>query len=747
LKIFLKFLDNDYLWFSIIVITFCRQSKFQKFFQKNSANRMFRNFSAARFFSCWVAFFTTALIIFNAEVKAQEAALELPKVTVIANDAKDGEVDGYKTGLTRSSTRSEMPLLDVPQAVSVVTQDQIRDQNISNIGEAVRYVPGVALHQGENNRDQVIMRGNSTSADFFIDGARDDVQYFRDFYNIDRIEVLKGPNAMAFGRGGSGGVINRVSKIADGKKTRQAIISGGSFDNGRVQADIGDKVNEVLSLRLNSVYEKSGTFRQYGDLERYGFNPTATLNLAKNTNLKFGYEYFYDSRFNDRGIPSQNGAAYTVNASTFFGNPTQNKSDATVQSSFAILNHNFSPTLKLRNYTRYTDNSKFYQNAYAGSSVNSAGNLSIVAYNNQVKRQNFTNQTDITKNFDLGSFNHTALIGAEIARQNSQAFRNTGYFNNSTTSVLVPANNPLTFAPITYRQSATDANNNSQVDIYAGYVQDQIEISKKLQLTAGLRYDIFKMTLRDKGTNLDYGQTNHLLSPRAGLVFKPQESLSIYSSYSVSYLPSSGDQFSTLNAQVKSLKPEHLQNYEIGTKWNATSKLNLSLAFYQLDRTNTRANDPSGSGNFVLTGASRTRGVEFGATGKINNQWQIITAYAFQNAVITKQTTSAASGANVALVPKHMASLWNKYDFNQKLAAGIGTIYQSDQFAAVDNAVKLKGFTRFDVAAYYKITKAHRLQINVENVLGRKYIQTADGNNNLQPGSPRAFKVSLVADF
>lgn len=710
-------------------------------------------FRGGIFVSAAIAIFLTAEVAEAkiAEAKTKESVpnkiLQLPQITVTATAPKDGNVDGYKTGVTRSSTRTETRLLDVPQSISVVTQDQIRDQNISSIGEAIRYIPGITLHQGENNRDQVVIRGNSSSADFFIDGARDDVQYFRDLYNVDRVEVLKGPNAMAFGRGGSGGLVNRVSKYADGKQVSQIVATGGSFNNRRIQADVGDKVNDKLSLRLNTMYEKSGTFRQYGNLERYGFNPTAKLDLGEDTDLKIGYEYFHDKRFNDRGIPSRDGSAFRTSASKFFGDPNQNYSDAAVKSGYAILTHEFTPSLKLRNYTRYTDNKKFYQNVYAGSAVGSDGNLDIVGYNNEIRRQNFTNQTDVTSKFETGSIKHTALIGMEIARQNSQAFRNTAYFNDSTTSIKVSAYNPLSFTPITFRQSSTDANSSSQVDIYAGYIQDQVDLTKNLQLTAGLRYEVFKMNFHNTRTGSDFGQTNGLTSPRLGLVYKPQDSVSIYSSYSTSYLPSSGDQFSTLTAQVQSMRPEHLQNYEFGTKWDVNPKLNLSAAIYQLDRTNTRATDPTNSTLFVLTGASRTRGFEFSATGKITDHWQIIGGYAFQNAVITKTTSSAVAGSTVALVPNKMGSLWNKYDFSKEFAAGIGILNQSDQFASVSNTVRLKGFTRFDGAAYYTINPDYRLQLNVENLFGRRYIQTADGNNNIQPGSPRAFKVSLVANF
>ncbi len=672
----------------------------------------------------------------------------LPQVNVSAKSIKnDGEVDGYKTGTTRSSTRTETPLIDVPQSISVVTQDQIRDQNISSIGEAVRYVPGFNIQQGEGNRDQITIRGNSTTADFFVDGARDDIQYYRDFYNIDRIEFLKGPNAMAFGRGGSGGLVNRISKVADGERKRKVVLSGGSFNNRRVEADLGDKINDKLSLRLNTMYEKSGTFRKYGDLERYGFNPTLAYNLSKKTDITFGYEYFKDKRFNDRGVPSQNGSVFQTNPrNSFFGNPNENEAYAEVNSVYATIDHRFDPSLELRNYTKYTQNDKFYQNTFASGSVNSSGNVNISAYNDTQERNNFTNQTDLTKKFKTGSIAHTALVGAEITRQDSTVLRKDGFFNNVDLTDSVSATNPITFTPITYRNNgSTNNNNSSDVRVYGVYAQDQIDINKYLQVTAGLRYDNFEVNLFNKNTSQNFSRTDHLISPRAGIVVKPQENLSLYSSYSVSYLPSSGDQFNGLNSTTENLKPERMDNYEVGTKWDITPKLNLSTAIYQLDRTNTRATDANGFA--VLTGESRTRGFELAATGKITDKWQTIVGYTHQDAVITSDTTSAVKGQKVGLVPRNTLGVWNKYDFTNQFAAALGVVKQSDQYAEVNNNVKLKGFTRFDAAAYYKINSSYRLQLNVENIFDRGYVLTAHNNNNIEFGSPRAFKVSLVAEF
>ena len=570
-------------------------------------------------------FLSTAIssISISAGANAQTPT-QLPQVTVTAEAVKDGDVDGYKTGTSRSSTRTETPLLDTPQAISVVTQDQIRDQNITSVAEAIRYVPGFNIQQGEGNRDQLTIRGNSTSADFFIDGARDDVQYYRDFYNIDRIEFLKGPNAMAFGRGGSGGLVNRISKTADDTQRRRLIASGGSFNNRRFEADLGDKVNNKLSVRLNTMYEKSGTFRKYGDLERYGFNPTATLKLDKATDIKFGYEHFSDQRFNDRGIPSSNGLAYKINPSnSFFGNPDENKAEAQIDSGYATITHQFNSNLQLKNYTRYTQNSKFYQNVYAASSITSAGSLTLAAYNDEQERNNFTNQTDLTQKFETGSIHHTALIGSEIARQDSKVLRQSGFFNNTSSTQTVSISNPISYTPITYRTSGSDNYNSSKIRVYAAYLQDQVDINKYLQLTGGVRYDNFAIDLLNKRTNQTSQRTDHLISPRAGIVLKPQESVSIYTSYSVSYLPSAGDQFNSLAASSASLKPEELKNYEIGSKWDVNPRLNLSAAIYQLDRTNTRDNNHSNDNTYAfcpITWVLCDHGTKDDCDNRANNQ-------------------------------------------------------------------------------------------------------------------------------
>ncbi len=678
------------------------------------------------------------------ELKAEAATL--PSVVVVATSDGEGKSSGYKAAKSSSSMRTNTPLLDTPQSVSVVTQDQIRDQNITKMEEAARYVPGVNVQMGEGHRDQVTIRGmtngsNGTTSNFFIDGARDDAEYIRDFYNIESIEFLKGPNAMAFGRGSPGGAINRVSKFADGSQKRRLVLTGGSFENRRAEFDVGDRVNDKFALRLNSMYQKSNSYRDQAGFERFGFNPTATVDFNDDTKLQLGYEHFDDQRALDRGIPSANGAPLKTNSSTFFGIPNQNDATSKINSFYGIVTHNFDATLQLKNNMRYTKNYKIYQNVVPGKITGSS--LAYSAYQDKVERDNFTNQTDLTKKFETGSIAHTALFGTEITSQNSTRVRNSGIFSSTGTDALnVPLSSPIAYDTISY--SKLTQNNKSSVSVLAAYLQDQLEINKYMQLTVGLRFDRFEMKFKDYANNLNLGRTDTMFSPRAGLVIKPQKSLSFYTSYGVTYQPSSGDQFNILSSSTSTFKPEKISSYEIGTKWDASPKLNLSAALFQLDRSNT----PTATTGYIeLSGQSRTKGFEFAATGKIADKWQTIASYAFQNSKVTKATGSYYAGSKVALVPHNSFALWNKYDFTQEWAAGLGVVSQSGQFADARNTIRLKGFSRLDGAAYYKINSSYRAQINVENILNRSYVQTAHSAINALPGSPRAFNVALIADF
>jgi len=600
--------------------------------------------------------------------------------------------------------------------------------------------------QGENNRDQMVIRGNSTSADFFLDGVRDDVQYYRDLYNLDRVEVLKGPNAMTFGRGGGGGVVNRVVKEATESGAREFTFDGGSFGDKRFTVDLDQPISAKWAARLNGLYEDSDSFRNYVGLQRYGIDPSVSFTPDARTRVNFNFESFHDHRTADRGIPSLGGLPLDVPVGTYFGDPDVSRVRASVNTGSVTFEHHWD-NFELRDRILIGDYYRGYQNFVPGA-VNAAQMTdSLSAYNNATSRRNTFNQTDFSGHARTGSIMHRWLAGVELGRQSTDNFRNTGYFNNTVTSIAVPLGATVINTPVTFRQSATDANNHVIAAIAAEYVQDQIELGRHVNVLAGLRFDRFDLQYRDNRSGLRLERPDNLVSPRAGLVWKPTPVISVYGSYSVSFLPSSGDQFSSLTTITEQVKPEKFTNLETGVKWDLRRGLSLTAAMYRLDRTNTRSTDPNDPTRIVQTGSQRTNGAELSVTGNVTRRWSVIAGYGYQHAFVTSATTSAVAGAIVAQVPRNTFTLWNRYILTSRLSAGFGLINRSDMFAAIDDSVVLPGYTRADAALYYSLTERIRIQGNVENLLNTRYTLNADNNNNLSPGSPRAVRVGVIARF
>ncbi len=653
---------------------------------------------------------------------------------------------GYETAAISSATRTATPLRDVPQSVTVVNQQLVKDQLMTSIGDAVRYMPGVSYHQGENNRDQIIMRGNSSSADFFVDGVRDDVQYYRDLYNLERIEALKGPNAMIFGRGGGGGVINRVIKQAAFQPLRSADVQLGGYANKRITADLNQPLSDKVAVRLNGVFENSDSFRDFVDLERAGINPTFTFNPDSGTRISAGYEYLRDTRVADRGISSFAGLPLDIDPSTYFGDPDDSHVKARVHVGWVAAERRMGAAL-LRERLSLGNYDRFYQNFVPGAVSADRTLVTLTAYNNETARTNLFSQTDVTFAATTGRIRHTFLTGVEIGHQDTDNFRNTGFFNDDVTSIRVPLANPTTDTPVTFRQSATDADNHVITNVAAVFAQDQVEVSRRVQLLGGLRFDRFDLQYHNNRNGDDLSRVDNLVAPRAGVVYKPVRPLSVYGSYSVSYLPSSGDQFSSLTTITQQVKPETFNNYELGVKWDALSALSVTGAVYRLDRTNTRSTDPNDPTRIVQTGSQRTKGFEFGVNGYVSPSWSVAGGYAYQDAFVTSATVAARPGAEGGQVPHHTFSLWNNYEIARRFGAALGLIHRSSMFAAIDNTVTLPGYTRADVAAYLPFARNWRLQANVENLFDTRYFVNADSNTNISPGSPRVVRVALRATF
>ncbi len=666
------------------------------------------------------------------------AAYTLTPLTVVGMRNR-----GYGAARISSATKTETPLRDVPQSVSLVTHELIADQAMQGMGDVVRYIPGITMGQGEGHRDAPTIRGNSTTADFFVDGVRDDVQYLRDLYNVERVEALKGSNAMIFGRGGGGGVLNRVTREAQWTPTRVVTLEGGSFDHRRGTVDVGQGVGSALALRFNGMYENSGGFRDQASLERYGINPTMALALGTRTTIRAGYELFSDHRSVDRGLPSFNGRPSDADITTFFGNPDSSYSRVRVHSASGVLEHRTRGGITLRNRTRYATYDKFYQNSYPGAVNPSGTRVALSAYNNGTDRANLFNQTDVVVEAATGPLRHTLLAGAEIGRQQTENYRETGYYNNTATSFSAPINQPTVATPIAFRQSATDADNRARVSVAGVYVQDQVELTRFLQVLGGVRFERFDIDFVNRRNGQVLDRRDDMVSPRAGLVLKPVQPVSLYGSYSVSYLPSAGDQFSSLTATTETLEPERFTNREVGAKWDVRPSFALTGAIYRLDHTNTSAPDPVDPKKTVQTGSQRSTGWELGASGEVTEAWQVVAGFASQHAEITSTTRAAKAGQLVPLVPHRTFALWNRVQLFPALGVGVGVVRQSEMFAAIDNTVTLPGFTRADAALFLRLGARASAQLNVENVLDERYYATSHGNNNIMPGASRTVRVSV----
>lgn len=657
-------------------------------------------------------------------------------------------IDGYVARGTSTATKTNTPIKNIPQSISVVTKQQAEDRGSESLGEALAYVPGVSVAQGEGHRDQITIRGQVTTADFFVDGVRDDIEYYRDLYNVETIEVLKGPAAMVFGRGGGGGVVNRVTKKADGERVREVTANGGMFERKRTTIDVGDKLTSSAAFRLNAMYEDSESFRDFFELERYAINPELGLRLTDQTRIALSYEYYKDDRTVDRGVPSLNGRPSGGPIETFFGNPAVSFSDFAGHTATATIEHKTDLGLSVRNHTSYSHADKLYQNIFATSAVDPVTlTLNLGGYQDGTARETIINQTDATYRLDLGGgIRHTLAFGTELSRQVTDNFRNEPRFFDpvaGASTIAVPFASPTNSAPVFF--SNPTRRRHTELDVIGGYVQDQLEISKYLEVIGGMRFDRFDIAFRNELTNDELERRDDVWSPRIGAVVKPVETLSLYVSASESFLPGAGDQFNNLSTvDGRTLRPEVFRNKEIGFKWEVAPRLFFTGALFRLDRENELVSDGPFSGQQV--GLTRTDGGELALTGYVTNDWQVSAGWGHQVSEVVDGNPDVI-GHEKPFVPNDIFSLWNRYQFLPWVGAGVGVIHQSESFAALDNEVELPSFTRVDAALFLDFNENWSAQVNVENVFDEEYFASAHNNNNISPGAPRSAYVTVKASF
>ncbi len=663
----------------------------------------------------------------------------LPPVTVTADDNRDLG-SGYKPTTTVSATKTEAPLRDVPQTVNVVTAQVMQDQHATSVQDALKNVPGVSFSSGDGQRDQVSIRGFSAIADQFVDGIRDDALYFRDLSNVDRIEVIKGPAAVLYGRGSSGGLINRVTK-KPGIDVTDFALSYGMWADRRVEGDVGRTFGDgAAAFRITAAHEEANSYRSQQFLNRTAVAPSLELRLAPQTTVLLQADWLEDRRVTDFGIPAYRGRPVAVDPSTYYGAANARDADYTqtrVYSGTATVNHRFNDQWSIRNATRYYHYSLDRNNTLVGSVNESTLRASLTHSNVYREEHGWFNQTDLTQKAEFFGMKHELLYGVEVGQQNKDLV------NYSRANVAsVDLFNPV--LPVLPRLvGGTPATSNLGVFKTLGlYTQDMIQFSEQWKALLGVRYDRFEQeTIQRLPGQPNLARTDNAWSPRAGLVWQPSKQQSYYLSWSRSFQPS-GEAFS-LAANNAQLAPETTRNTEVGAKYDfLDGKATTTVSLFRIERTNIKVANATGTA-LIPIGEQRTDGLELSGAAELGGGWRMLAGYAYLDAVVT-QSTPALQGKQATLTPRHSGNLWLTKELGHGFGLGGGLNLVGARQADPANTVTLPGYVTADMVAWYR-RGSFEAQLNLYNVFNQGYIVSGHGSSpNLNlPGAPRSVMATL----
>ncbi|WP_269518297.1 TonB-dependent receptor [Alteromonas sp. BMJM2] len=674
---------------------------------------------------------------------------------VAMEDIERLTVEGKYLSVNQSnSIKSPTPILDVPQSLSIMTAEEITARGITSVGQIIDYTPGVNTSQGEGHRDSVVFRGVRSTADFYIDGNRDDVQYYRALYNVEQVEILRGPNALLFGRGGTGGILNRVSKKATiDQQFVNYNVSANTFGAYNLQLDTNIDTGEDSAVRINAMYESLDNHRDFFDGDRYGFNPTARFQLSDDTILDLSYEYIDHERFIDRGIPTgANGEPVEAFENIVFGDPENNYQTLDADVFRANIQHNFSDNLKGNFNAFYGNYDKVYANFYAADFAPETNVVTLDGYIDETERENLILSANLVGEFATGSIEHTVIFGGEFINTESDQNRlNPVFDSNDDDQEAFLVNRPLDFrgltgtnaagTTVTTAFSALNDDTRVDLDVYSFYVQDEIALSENLDLVLGARFDSFDIEVFDARPDVldTRNRTDEEVSPRAGLVYKPQENISIYASYSESFLPRSGEQYANINGDADSLDPDTFTNQEIGVKWDFADSMSFTAAIFENEQTSLD-NDPTDPEGFIEVD-SDVSGFELQLQGYITDKWFVTANY-------SNLDGENASGVELRELPENTMSVWTTYQVSDVLGFGVGATYQDESFVvtATDSPV-LPSYTRVDASAYYELNNGMRLQLNVENLTDTLYFPNAHSRHQATVGAPINARLSVIGSF
>ncbi|MDC8756014.1 TonB-dependent receptor [Janthinobacterium fluminis] len=642
--------------------------------------------------------------------------------------------------LSQGATKTNSSLLETPQAVSIVTQDSLRKRGALSSKDALEYVSSVVAGQGEGRRDEFYIRGFYSLRDASLDGVRDDNLYTRDLATTEQIEVIKGAAAALYGRGSAGGLINRVSKKPKAGQASEVTATLGSHRERRVSVDVGAALKDGVNTRLIGVYDAGDSYRDVVQHTRKLIAPSLAFKVDAQTHLLLQAEVQREDRTPDRGVPSLNGRPLGVPAGTFYGERYDyTKTDSEMLK--ASVDHHFNDQLKINNTLQYSHTDLSGANTRSRSvkvGADKAEVLRQITYFPQ-KQRNVINQTELTYALQQ----HTILMGLELSKQERDV-----YTGQTAIDFPVDLSAPRhLLAQPDFKALPKTLDNTFVAKTQALYLQDQLSLGAQWKALLGVRFDRFQQEQTNHlNKNTVSQRTDHVTSPRLGLVYQPEENQSLYLNLSRSYQPGGGDLLYTGNMPLAQVKPLQTDLQEIGYKRDWMGKrFYTTIALFRIEQRNQLTRDSNDSLRQLQVGKQRNQGIELELQGTLWQGARINSSYTYNDARIVA-SNDIRPGNRAEMTARHRASIWLDQALTQTYSAGFGVLANSDQFALSDNAVRLPGYVRMDLALNYH-QKSYDVKLKVNNLGNTRHYESAINNVQIQPGAPRGINLTLSSRF
>ena len=688
----------------------------------------------------------SAIFALNNIGYSQNDAPELSAISVLSSKSEGP--------MLSSGMKTSLPIKDLPKSVSIISEDQIKAQGLKSVGDIIDYTPGVNNSQGEGHRDAAVIRGVRTTQDFYRDGIRDDVQYYRPLYNIEQVEVLRGPDALLSGFGGGYGLINRVSK--KGKFGQDFTIVSGSIDTfgeHNVQLDKNMQLNDKTALRVNIFGENLENHRDFYYGDGFGLNPTLKYDLGDGSTLDISYEYLDQERFIDRGIPTgaDNKPVKSLK-DIVFGDPTENYSTHEAHILRAIFEHQATDNLNGRLSASHSSHDKMYKNFYA-SAYDAANNTATLdGYVDTTQRKTSILSYDLTGEFETGGIAHNITFGAEYLETDNDNDRYNAvwlpdYNSDSDTEVFsiarpinlsggVGVNNDGNTTTNYYTGANRQRNDMTFADIkvLSFYLNDEIALTDSIDLVLGARFDNMDIGVSGTTTGSDEDDT---ISPRIGLIFDLTEEATVYASFSETFAPKAGDQYAKVSSNDDKIDPDTFENLEFGVRYDLPIGLSFSAAYFEVEANKPEYDTATMTSSMVKSDIS---GYELQLIGSLTDKWFISAGY-------TNLDAKANGGNPLREAPENMFSIWNNYTVSDRLALNLGVIYQDESVIKTGSSAILPEYYRVDAGATYALTDSTMVGLNIENLTDELYFPHSHSTHQASVGAPINAMLSITSSF